>query len=343
MNKKLLAIFCALIILLIFSLVFLSNTTFESSELSLNHLVKPVSKNYVVISSNVDLANDFYYFQIPLAVLAWRRIGYEPVVIFVVTEKNLNPLLNKSIEYLNKLNTKYLFLKCSNEYDKLIGMVSRIFIGLIPSEIINDQDWVIVSDTDILPINRNYYQVENFDSIRILNAYCCGNFEYKNKKYLMFPMAHIGMKKKIWKKILGLDEEGLSFSSESMLKRLEEFYDSKEKVKKNNQFGKGDEFWYTDQKTISIAIQEYISKQSGQVLDKVSFKRMRLDRGYSDFRWNIYLNLFGGFLNDCHSFQTNVFQKLYLIRNLVKKIFSYDTFEFLDVYFDEYLKTKNSI
>lgn len=126
---------------------------YQNRNLSL--LEKIDNSSYVIVSTNIDLENDFYLFFLPITSLCWRRVGYEPIVVLVVKNKvSLNGQPNKIVEYLKLLNIYYLIIETAINNDKIIGMTARLFSALIPNDIIKDEDFVITSDTDLFPIKK---------------------------------------------------------------------------------------------------------------------------------------------------------------------------------------------
>lgn len=117
-------------------------------------------RKYVAISTSLEMPKDFYMFYLPITCEAWRRLGFEPIVIMILTAKDekfidisslihipsedvndsdenisfrvkLNPLQLKVIEYLKLLNVNIFYLKSLKHYEVVIGMMARIFIGYI--------------------------------------------------------------------------------------------------------------------------------------------------------------------------------------------------------------------
>lgn len=198
----------------------------------LKNFNKKSFQKYVAISTSLEFEKDFYMFYLPMTCESWRRIGIEPIIIIVISDvndsfvdletynykseingklinANLSILQLKVLEYLNRLKVKIFFFRSFKNYEAQLGMLARLFIGYISNEYIaNENDYIIMSDTDIIPINHKYYDIDySNDSISIWNAFCCSNFKYKNLHYSEYPMSHIGMKKYMWKNILTYDSQ----------------------------------------------------------------------------------------------------------------------------------------
>ena len=89
--------------------------------------------------------------------------------------------------------------------------MSRIFIGNIlraRTAITNrhhpdiiDSVYLVTSDTDIWPIYGDAYQLPHGKDILSLNSECCGAFKHRGATYRMLPMANIGMRIGMWRKL----------------------------------------------------------------------------------------------------------------------------------------------
>ena len=216
---------------------------------------------YVAISTSLEFEKDFYMFYLPMTCESWRRIGFEPIIIIVISGVNdlfvdlqtynykseinsnkqivakLSRLQLKVIEYLNRLQLKVFYLKSFRNYEAQIGMLARLFIGYISNEYIaNDNDYIILGDTDLIPINPQYYDFKNdSELITVWNAFCCQKFEYNNEIFREYPMSHIGMKKHMWRNILTFDSEfdvflinssfnSIGFDRSSIVRVINDFY-----------------------------------------------------------------------------------------------------------------------
>jgi len=145
------------------------------------------TKHFVIVSIDLNSNKDYYIFLLPYLVLAWRRVNYEPIFLFIV-EKRKQHLTNKKLEQLSKtteilrfLNATILKVPSNEKYPFMIPMIIRLFIGILPQDLVNDEDFVITSDADLIPISKNYYVPSNQTPITIWNAFCCKKFDFKSK------------------------------------------------------------------------------------------------------------------------------------------------------------------
>lgn len=263
--KYLLRLFALLLIFqsLYFYKLLISNEFNRNNIQTINENFKSTKsyRKYVAISTSLEFEKDFYLFYLPMTCESWRRIGFEPIIILVLTEvnetfidlntynhrseinknklisANLSLLQLKVIEYLNRLQVKIFYLSSFKNYEAQIGMLARLFIGYIGNDyILDDNDYIILGDTDLIPINLNYYDFDyKNDAITIWNGFCCRKFEYKKVLYREYPMSHIGMRKYMWKNILTYDSqfdvffinrsfENISVDRSSIVKLINHFF-----------------------------------------------------------------------------------------------------------------------
>ena len=149
----------------------------------------PIGKKYSIISINVNTGVN-YFFHLPIVLLSWRRVGFEPIFLIVRSTKLiLNKFDNKTIKYLNQLQAKIVYVESVPDFEKTTAMIVREMAGVLSDDIINDNDYVITTDADLYPIDYMYYASFNDGSIHVWNAGCCGTFEFENEKFTMFPMG----------------------------------------------------------------------------------------------------------------------------------------------------------
>ena len=179
----------------------------------------------VIISVNFNhfSKNANFMFHLPMVCLAWRRLSYKPILFLVTSElSRLNKLVNKSIEYLQLLNVKMVNVNSPKNYETMISMLSRLFNGLLPDDLVGPNDFVITSDADLYPINKDYYNILNTNEITVWNAECCGEFKHKNKTYENIPMGNTGMKKWQWLEVMEINPQKYKLDGESILRKIEE-------------------------------------------------------------------------------------------------------------------------
>lgn len=214
------------------------------NDISYDVLLNSSNHKYVALSVNLNSFATNYIFNLPYVTLAWRRVGYEPIVLLINSSNvKSNPLSNKCLEYLNKFNIKIVNVEAPANYEILVGMLSRLFIGLLP-DFVQDNDFIITSDIDLIPINKDFYNILNKNDLVVWNAYCCGVFRYKNLDYTMYPLSYIGMRKFQWKEVMNLTLTKYVLNGEFIIEKITELFDKNVYVKRNDEIKKGESEWY---------------------------------------------------------------------------------------------------
>lgn len=202
-----------------------------------------IPQKIVIISLNFNhfSKNANFIFHLPMVCLAWRRIHFKPIVLLVTSElSRMDKLVNKSIEYLRLLNIKTVNVKSPKNYETMIGMLSRLFSGLLPDDLVSPNDFVITTDSDLYPINKDFYNILNTNAITIWSAGCCGGFKHENKSYEMIAMGHVGMKKWQWLEVMKINNKQYKLDGESILRKVKESFDKSIFIKDNNEMIMGD-------------------------------------------------------------------------------------------------------
>ena len=299
-------------------------------------LSKPVPRKFAIMSvSMVDKNNFFYMLYAPICSLAWRKIGYEPILLVIKGKgRSLNKISAKTIEYMGKFKVKVIYVDSISGHEKQIGMLSRLFVGILPEDLIRDEDFVLTTDTDFVPINKEYFNFFNTDAISILDArkYI---FMFKAAKYeipeILIP--YIGMKKSQWREVMRLDNND-TLNGETVIRKVNEIVDQNNFVK-NEKLERGDTFWYLDQRTITIAINEYLKKYNNKAkMNKFPYRGLRLNRNHPKLWWAM-LEKFE-LITDVHMYHSDSFEVREYIFALLNKIFSRNIVNIFEVYFDEF-------
>ena len=322
--------------------IFLSERSFYLK--SDSSIPKKATKNqYVLLSTNLDDKHKkFYFFYLPMLVEAWRRVGYKSIIFLVSsTDSNLEnfqsniPAAMKTVEYLKKLDVKLILIKSDPHYGVMTSMISRLFVGAI--DFLDDEDYVLTSDSDLIPISMTYYKVQDYDAIGAWNGFCCGSFNLKNKTYEMYAMGHIGMKTKHWKGVMGLDEK-VAINTKLIADLVKETFDEKV-VKEDEKIGRGDQTWYADQVTLSSKIQIYSAK-TNTTIRKRPYEGIRLDRIHNPVFLNNLVNTSLHKLTDFHAFHEQYVDHYKITEFLLKKLLDEKTFLIMMNYADEFHNIK---
>lgn len=147
-----------------------------------------IKRNFAVVSLSHKSIGPNRYFHLPIVALSWRRIGFESIFLIVDTNE-FTSLDNKTFEYLNKLNYKIVYVKSSTDHEMLSRALSWTLIGILDDSLINDSDFVIITQSDLYPVRAGYYNRQKGDAIIVWNSNCCGQFKYKKKNYTILPIG----------------------------------------------------------------------------------------------------------------------------------------------------------
>ncbi|RNA32007.1 hypothetical protein BpHYR1_053322 [Brachionus plicatilis] len=295
---------------------------------------------YALMAVNIDeRKKTFYFFYLPFAAQAWKRLGFQPIVLLVSTEQgDLNNFNNqngpalKTIKYLKKLGATVKLIKSQKYYGLMTSMICRLFVGAL--DFLDEEDYVVTSDSDLMPIRSQYYEIKDMEAITAWNSECCGNFMHKNRSYKMYPMGHIGMKKKHWKGVMNLTSDA-EIQTKTIIDLLEAFFSSNH-VKKDNEIKRGDATWNADQIILSQKINIYSSDLNRTKIVQKPYQGIRLDRSQSlTTLMNLVDNKFSK-LTDFHAFHSNFLKRWIVTSKLLTKMFNNETLEILFSYHTEF-------
>ena len=85
-------------------------------------------------------------------------------------------------------------MESAPSYETLTAMISREMIGLLPDDLVSENDFVLTSDADLYPVDLNYYTTFNNYAVHVWNAGCCGSFNFKSEEYEMYPIGKFYLK-----------------------------------------------------------------------------------------------------------------------------------------------------
>ena len=177
-------------------------------------------------------SNENYLNYFPLVHLLWNKIINIPVKLVLVA----NEIPAKLNKYTNDI---LLFKPLKNIHTAFQAQCIRL---LYPA-LFDPEDIIIISDIDILPINKKFFQYTD--------EYCDKKFIVMRDAYQkqeMLGMCHNMGKAKFWSEIFNVK------SLNDVKKRLTEWYHKDYKSNKSNKL------WYTDQKQLYKHMKNYDKK-----------------------------------------------------------------------------------
>ena len=155
-------------------------------------------KKYSIIASDY---NPDYLFFAPMTCAFWKNIDYNPY--FVMVDHNIDPKIKDLVvEYSNEYVGKISYLNLIPGYRTCnLAQICRLFVSADPY--FSEDDYILLSDMDEFPLS---YQWFNFiDQTKSINAFDPDELNYKRLK-----MGYIGMQKKVWKEVIGIEESDLN-------------------------------------------------------------------------------------------------------------------------------------
>ena len=247
-----------------------SNTESQTPKITRQIRIKKVEvmgkiklgKKYAVFSAAFGTKNALNYaFDLPLTALAWKRIGYESLVVLVgsIQQWKSSELFDQVLSYLRQKASVVIFLEAEPQNAVMLSQVLRLFVSSFIPELSNlgvDDVYLVTSDADLWPLQKEYYDLTSNKSILSTNSDCCGSFKHNDEAYKMLPMANIGMNVNTWLNVT----KRFKLSPRSVDEVLEYFSRefgslAKESVVKGENDG-----WYMDQRMISILISDWMKK-----------------------------------------------------------------------------------
>jgi hypothetical protein len=298
---------------------------------------KPVSRKYSVISLTEVTNSTFYYsIYLPVCALAWRRVGYEPIVIFVkrsgAMEQEFSNFTKKTMEYLKLFNVQTFLVASPPHYENHLSQLARLYVGLLPARLVKEHDFLLLSDSDIVPVRKDFLHFYNTLSI-VVNGYGTGEFLHKGIMYEEFPISYLGMRKWQWRQVMNVTQN-MSLTGELVVEKASVFF-GKGSVRKNNEMKKGDTHWELDQKILAIGIHNYVRATGGAIKLSRYRLRSRLDRTHSDLQWINSTKAYTQ-IDDCHLFHQDAQIRFELTSSLLSKMFSKKICKVLLKFFSEF-------
>ena len=242
-------------------------------------------RKYSVISTSTptgdSIARYNYVFSVPLAILAWKRIGYGTIVLISGDRRewDRDPCLKVIKQYMNDLKAITVFLNVPDDNLIMLSQVSRIYAASILSEQLKEDDYLVTSDADLWPIDQVPYSLSQNKKILILNAGCCGSFKYKERLYHMVAMGNVGASVKTWREIITAEGDTLPKNGTDILNIFEKEFGprARQRIVKGENEG-----WYLDQRMLTLLLSSWMSRNN---ISSVQFVPRNVGRDRVDRSW----------------------------------------------------------
>jgi hypothetical protein len=200
---------------------------------------------YIVLSVNDN--PDYLYFT-PLVCWAWRKIGWEPIImaeVGVLSKPYIDLALKESIR-----------LKKPEDYrSDTITQISRLYASCIPN--LQDDDYLMTGDIDMIPLS-DYWKPH--EEITVWGHDLTG--------YGHYPICYIGMQAQKWREVMQITHSDYNH----YIKRdLDSMPDAK-----SQDFNK---YWFTDQELITKRLKPFNPTVINRGQYPNGYARGRVDRG----------------------------------------------------------------
>jgi hypothetical protein len=142
-------------------------------------------------------------------------MGFLPLVTFVGTraEWSANPMLKLVLDETEKTGARVRFAEATPGYDMVTVSTALRFVQIIVGT--KDEDYVLTSDMDMFPIDREFFLRGDPNKLVFMNA---DAYNGPSGQWNYFPMCYIGAKVRLWKDILRLSGETMEEVLAALLK-----------------------------------------------------------------------------------------------------------------------------
>jgi len=249
-------------------------------------------EKYAVISTN---SHPDYLYYLPIVTKAWNKLGYKTIVLLLNDNPTLTDLVLQHVSSSNNL------VVTLNPIDGIpsstIVQISRIFAGCL--SYINDEDLLITSDIDMIPLSGDYFNM--IDHKRVFNILDAGEAGFTRHK-----ICYVAARKKHWKEILDLQE--------NINDHLKLFFQSKQHLT-------SDEYWNIDEVYLFDKLSNSRYYEFSNFIDRgsnhLNLRNYRLDRADVATTMQLYPNK----AYDCHSIRAP-YNDFSTLKNILKYIFT---------------------
>lgn len=224
-----------------------------------------------------------------------NRLYLDFIPIFIKTWNKLYPDIDVKIVLIaKKIPEEYECYKDNiilfEPIDNVLTSFTSQFIRLLYPCILNYENGVMITDMDMLPMNRSYYteHITSFDNSKFI--YLRDNVCFDHNEIAMCYNVATPI---IWKEIFEINS-------------IEDIRNMLISTSENNiiKEGQGNVGWSTDQVVLYKKVMEWNKKTNNLVcLKENNTKFHRLDRGFSELNDTIKKNISNGIYSDYHCFR----------------------------------------
>ncbi|MFZ2948080.1 MAG: hypothetical protein WA003_01225 [Desulfuromonadaceae bacterium] len=185
-----------------------------------SHDFRPITDRHVIFSSD-DNAN--YYFTLPIAAMAWKKIEYRPVISLVwgIRDIHKSDLKSLVLNSCNKFGAWVQVIDANiitndnrfNGYN--LSMLAQISRFCSSSFFYDDDEYFLTSDSDMIPaFNSKWFHQQDKD--KDIHLFYANGYHHTR-----YPVCYCGMYVKTWRELFGLlDYQDIYSDLKILLKNL---------------------------------------------------------------------------------------------------------------------------
>lgn len=147
-------------------------------------------KKYIVLSVN---DNPEYLFYIPLTMWAWKKFGWEPILLHTGRR---NRIIAEAFAVKHTRVSSIYPVNVDGYESETVAQISRLYAA----KVIDEESYLMTGDIDMIPLSDYWKFNENEITV----------WGHDLTSYQHYPICYIGMSSARWYEIMGLS--GLHFS-----------------------------------------------------------------------------------------------------------------------------------
>jgi hypothetical protein len=221
-------------------------------------------KQFVILSTDY---NPDYLFYTPITAAIWKHFGFEPIIISVYDSDSVH-LFEKYADLVHETCRKQGIYNIETYFNSkglrfsTPTIVQSIRLWGFLSPRINAEDYVVLGDIDMIPLNS--FLNRDFDKVN--------SFGFDLTDRTQIPICYVGMQKKKWMEIVPNISTLQCYPN--CLNKMQDFPQSR-----SVHF---EDYWFTDQIMLTKFMQDYGFDKINFVdrgKEPNGFARLRVDRG----------------------------------------------------------------
>jgi len=171
---------------------------------------------YVINTSNL---SDRYYFFMPIVAKAWSRMGYLPVSLLYGFPElwSSDESTRFTLRHIQETSQVFYVRPVERFLPSDTMRSARIFAASL--DFFKDDDYILVSDTDMLPLNRDYFGRQDLGmAVHLFNGDHYGR--HMRTAPTRFPLCYVGAAAKVWNLFLGVQSHDIDAELKKFLTAL---------------------------------------------------------------------------------------------------------------------------